>query len=294
MAGVTPSIGDIIKMFQDGRIMVGFNQIDTEFFKMSPSKMLTILMLGYHPFTCDLVVLVTALLGCGVEKSKKQLWTLKWTTFGHASYFDSDIFGDVDVAVLRIHSNDRIFFGTGIPLAMITIDKGKTYTCSFRGKCRTLTIEKWVALYYETFISRIKYFPTAEFFSHDLRIIALYKPEPVPILHPTKASKGQSTFVAKRLFQADSRDMATIKADCLEYYNSYPKITDVSSMLNKKVTTRRSPVRTIGSVPSRPGSPRKSPKRTRVDTIETRDSETSITSTISTEEPALKKQKTQY
>jgi len=260
-------VSSALSVFQTGTAKIGKNVINTSFFDLDVKDMLNVLKSGYHHFSNDLAILVSSLMGKGSAKIIKQIEALKKFSVGKLSLFEKDIFDDLNIACIRVDSRDPIFSNIGIPIVVLSIDGGETWTGMIKTRCRTAPIQTWVSMYYTGLLDSIKFKPSAEFFLHDFRYISVCRPY-------------GDRFVTTKLFIADRRDMESIKESCIFAYKSVPDLVDESSRLynNRSLTRVPSPPLPpphryrlaknssskpdkINSPPRKISSPRKSPKR---------------------------------
>jgi hypothetical protein len=231
-------VSDAVSVFRDGTAKMGIHGITTTFFDLPAEAMLMTLKAGYHPFSNDLVILVSALMGLGSTKINKRITALRNFANGKSFSIEHGLFDGITIAAIRVASREQIFNNVGTPLVVISIDGGNTWSGMIKLRFRTAPIQTWVNLYYTGLAESIKYKPIAEFFLHDFRYVAVHKPQ---------GARLEMT----NLYLADSRTMDVIKHAFTALYNTVPHVIDMSH----KIASRRPPIHLSSSISSIASSP---------------------------------------
>ena len=213
-----------IALFQNGGAKIGKYIVNTSFFDLPTESILNILKSGYHPFSHDLAILVSALMGAGSDKISKRISALRSFSSGHSLSIEEGLFDGINIACIRIARREAVFSNVGSPLVVLSTDGGNKWTGMIKSRCRTASIQTWVNIYYSGLLESIKFIPSAEFFLYDFRYVGVFKPK-------------ENKFLATTLFLADKRSIAAIKQACLSSYTLVPDLKDESFRLHKPPTS---------------------------------------------------------
>lgn len=234
-----------LDIFRTGSAKMGSYAITSAFFDLSKEEMIDILKKGYHPFSNDLFILVSALMGCGSVKITKMSNALKCICTGKTVEYEGDLFDGVNIAVITVAYDGKRFVGVGAPLTVLSIDGGKTWSGMIKTRCRTVPIEVWAGIYYSALLESIRFKPNMEFFLTDFRTIGVFVP-------------GKKKFVITRLLCMDKRSILDIKQECISAFNSTPYYVDVD---NRSFLTPPQTPEKIRLITTRSAPPPLPPKR---------------------------------
>ncbi len=203
-----------LAMFFDGTFKYGTTRIGDKFYNGTISEKISILKSGFIPFTNDLFLLLSSLLGTSTEDIYEQQKVLWLVTKGHTTTHRHGLFSfpgeNVAIAVLRPATSSEAISRIAHHMTIISVNGGKRWQHMVCARTREAELSVWVKLYYEQLLLNISFYPIAEYFLYDFRYITVMK-------HADSSSEGR--FLPKEMYIADHRSMEEIKGSVTNEYS---------------------------------------------------------------------------